>query len=509
MAILPTSLDYTDKDFDALKARLEKLIRSVFPTWTDFNVANFGVILLESFCFMGDVLTSYQDNQAGESRWSTARQRKNMIAMAKLIGFSPDGAKAATVDVTITALDQGTGGAPVGSVTIPAGTIVSTAEVAEPAEFQLLSDAVIAAGASPSTATVSAEHSANAEDVFVSRGTPDQEFTLGETPYLDDSAIVTAGDGAYTQVDDFLSSLGTDRHFTVVVNENDEALVRFGDGTNGKIPVGTITVSYKTGGGDLKVEAGTLVIIDGAFTDSLGNPLLVTVTNASESSGGLARQSVERIRVAAPESIRVNERAVSREDFEIVARDNASVARALMLSADESSAVAENSGILFIVPEGGGTPSQALLDEVAAEFEPTGSRPKLLGFRLLVQVPIYLDVDVVARVYLSKDTKQATAGAAIRASLIELFALVDENGSPNERVGFGFDFKDVDGNAAGEIDLSTVYNAVRDTTGVRKIGTAAGDFTLNGEHDDVALELQEFPRLGTVTLIDGDTGEYF
>ena len=39
MATLPESVDYTDKDFDALRARLIALIKSVFRDWTDFDVA--------------------------------------------------------------------------------------------------------------------------------------------------------------------------------------------------------------------------------------------------------------------------------------------------------------------------------------------------------------------------------------------------------------------------------------------------------------------------------------
>ncbi len=35
MATLPESVDYTDKDFDALRARLIALIKSVFPDWTE------------------------------------------------------------------------------------------------------------------------------------------------------------------------------------------------------------------------------------------------------------------------------------------------------------------------------------------------------------------------------------------------------------------------------------------------------------------------------------------
>ncbi len=39
MALLPDSVDYTDRDFDSIRARLIALLKSVFPDWTDFDVA--------------------------------------------------------------------------------------------------------------------------------------------------------------------------------------------------------------------------------------------------------------------------------------------------------------------------------------------------------------------------------------------------------------------------------------------------------------------------------------
>lgn len=72
MAVLPSSPDYTDKDFDSLRARLIALVRSVFPDWSDFSVASFGNVLLEMYAFVGDVITFYLDNQARESRLVTA-----------------------------------------------------------------------------------------------------------------------------------------------------------------------------------------------------------------------------------------------------------------------------------------------------------------------------------------------------------------------------------------------------------------------------------------------------
>ena len=74
MSLLPATTDYTDKDFTSLRARLFALTRSVFPEWTDENAADFGNILVELFAHVGDVLGKYQDNQARESRWTTAQQ---------------------------------------------------------------------------------------------------------------------------------------------------------------------------------------------------------------------------------------------------------------------------------------------------------------------------------------------------------------------------------------------------------------------------------------------------
>lgn len=101
MAILPVSDSYVNKDFAALRARLFDAIRSVFPEWTDDATANFGNLLVESFAFVGDVLTYYQDQQAREARWSTVELRRNAIALAKLIGYELPLATEATCDVVL------------------------------------------------------------------------------------------------------------------------------------------------------------------------------------------------------------------------------------------------------------------------------------------------------------------------------------------------------------------------------------------------------------------------
>lgn len=503
--------DYTDKDFASLRERLFALVASVFPEWTDRNVANFGTVLLELYAFVGDVLVFYQDRQAAESRFGTASQRKSLIALSKFLGFAPSGATAATADVTVTLL----GGPSPGDVVLPAGTPLATADVTSPAEFQLLDPVTIAAGLT--TGQGAAENSTAALDTFASSGLPNQEFTLAQAPYLDASAIVGAADGYYVQVDNFLASTSTSRHYTVTVDQNDRARIRFGNGVAGAIPVYTIRVDYKTGGGALgNVPAGAIRVLEGAFTDVLGNPVQLGVENALKASGGTDRMSNAAIRVRAPASLRAPVNSVTREDFEINALRLSQVARALMVDNDMDPAVPENTGSLYVIPVGGGVPSWELKTTVLSIFMPQGTEPlgslvypAPLTFIVNVFDPLYRTVDVEARVYRRAGFSPATVRANVETALRAWFAIENEDGSPNPNVDFGAKYVNADGASDPRLPWSDLFNVVRDAAGVRRVDPSAVGFLLNGERADVALLNAEFPQLGAVTLIDGDTGGAF
>ena len=272
--MLPPSIDYTDKDFDALRERLIALVRSVFPDWSDFSVASFGNVLLEMFAFVGDVLGFYLDAQARESRLATATQRRNVIALARMLGFKLQGARAARALVTFSLPAS-----PSAPVTLPAGTQVRTQEVTEPVRFQLLAPVVFAAGG-PVVATGMCEHSESHTQLFDASGLGGTDLLLDRTPFLDGAAKVSAGNGAYIEVESLLGSGPNDRHFMVLVDQNDRATLRFGAGSNGAPPSGTITVTYRTGGGPAgNVYAQRLVILEGTFADAHGRPVRVMASN--------------------------------------------------------------------------------------------------------------------------------------------------------------------------------------------------------------------------------------
>lgn len=503
--IFPIVTEYTDLDFDAVNERLKNILRSVFPTWTEVDVANFGNVLREMFGHVMDVLLFYMDNRADESRISTVQLRESILGLVKLIGFVPAGAVAAAVDVVITQTGA------TGTTTIPAEQLVRTASVPSPVNFRILGLLVIPAPGAPggeSSATVTAVNSEAREDLFDSRDVADQEFTLASTPFLDGSALVADGTGPYTEVENFLSSSATDKHFTVVVDENDSATIRFGDDRNGASPVGTISVNYRVGGGAQgTVEAGTVVTIPGSFTDEFGNPVVVSVTNPAGSSQGVDRASVAEIRVEAPESTRAPRRTVSREDFEIHAREVPGVGRALMLTSNELRGIAENTGQLYILPEGGGVATQDLLDLVVEKI--TVEKPHTLTFQPDVLTAPLLNVVVETSIHLESDTVDTEVRAAVVQSVTDYFDPTRDAEAVTageRRVDFGFRFIEQNQDTEGKLPWSDVFNSVRDTTGVAKVDDGAANLLMNGVRVDLAIALNNFPVLIDVIVRNALTG---
>jgi predicted phage baseplate assembly protein len=421
-----------------------------------------------------------------------------------MLGYRLKGARAATASVTFELA-----AAPATSVTIPAGTVVRTKEVTEPIRFQTLAPIVFAAGLNPPRVVATVEHSKTRSQLVDARGLAGLDVNLDFAPYLDGSASVSTLQGTFTEVENFLDSGPGDLHFVVAVDQSDRATVRFGDGVSGAPPQGTIAITYKTGGGVAgNVDADRLVVVEGGFKDAFGTSVQVSARNAQPASGGTDRESVAAAKLLAPESLRALTRTVAREDFEINARKLPGVARALMLTSNEDASISENTGILYVIPQAnaaGAMPTPALKNLVLKQV--TEVFPCTLTFQVSVQDPVYRTLDVAARVFLRQGFAKGEVRDRMRANLAAYFRVSEPDGTPNPLVDFGFNIKDAEGHPSGEVAWSDVFNVIRDTVGVRKIGDARLDLTLNGLPSDVKLKVREFPVLGNVKLVDGDTGE--
>jgi hypothetical protein len=502
VTVRPLALDYTSLDFDSLRERLTQLARSAFPFWTDYEVASFGTTLLEMMAFIGDVLAFRVDQNARESRLVTATQRANVIALARMLGYRLRGAAAATVPVEFS-LSR----VPPADVVVPTGTVMRTMDAPEPVRFQLREPVTIRAGQDPPRAMGIAEQSQSHVQLIDAVGSPYLEVALERSPYLDVSLAVTDGANTWTEVESLLASGPADRHFVVVVDSLDRATVRWGDGRNGLPPSGTLTLRYKTGGGARgNVEPGAIRVIESSILDARGQPVQLAVTNPNRANDGVERETIEHAKVVAPLTLRTPARSVAREDFEIHALAVPGVGRALMLTSNEDPTISENSGDLVIVPQGGGVPSQALLDAVTNKV--TVDYPHTLTFEVRAMPPPYRAVNVMARLRLRPGAAPADVGRRIRDRLAAFFAPTLPNNTPNPDVNFGFYLR-AEGELEGHLAWSDVANLVLDTTGVRKLDHGAVDLTLNGAAADVVLAVRQFPILGTVTLLHAETGAPF
>ncbi len=528
--LLPVSADYTDKDFESARRRLFALIASVFPTWTDTAVANFGNILLEMFAWCMDVLGFYQDNQAIESRITTARQRKNLLALAKLVNYEPATAVPAQCLVKFTCSPPPPDGDNVvlGEDKNPFPIVVKTGDSDE-VKFELQSSITLTNAAPSYWGTV--ENSESHIELFTGLGLMGQELTLARTPYLNGTAIVTADNGGYTEVASFINSTPTDRHYTVQTNNLDAATIRFGTMVSGQLPAGTISVAYKTGGGSKgNQESQAINTIEGSFQTESGLPVTLTVLNDGEiAAGGAERETEAQIRQNAPLSLRVLTRAVCREDFEILATAPSvgGMARALMLSSSEDSDVPANTGHFYIIPsvERGQTvsfPTPAKMDEVYRKIR--SDFPWPTSFAVVMRVPTFVDIAVSALVYLRKGYSAADPAVRkqIQAAFYDYFSLINVDGTVNTRVNFGYYYGSDAADGAKVVPLSDLQNILRDCPAIQRLGVAEADFTVAaatdsntgvsevrlaaGSHADIPIFKHEFPRFGSFALVDGASG---
>lgn len=333
---IPTSVDYTGRDYYSLREQLIARIRDRIPDWTASDPADFGVALVEAFAYMGDLIAYYIDRTANEAFIGTAIQRNTLLNIAQTYGYIPAGYRQASVDLTFS-------NSSASDVTLPAGTVVSaqvtTGDVTDTIYFTTIAEALVPAAVGETngeytvTATegrtverVSASANAYGELIGTSDGTPNLSFELLETPAIDGSVEVYILDGdlysKWTQVQHLMDYGPTNLVYTVTSDENNVMSVNFGDGVSGVIPTiySEIRAKYTVGGGTAgNVSAAaidTLEYVPGlseaqvaALTGS------ISVTNDADALGGSDPETNDQIRESAPASLRALNRAVSLKDY--------------------------------------------------------------------------------------------------------------------------------------------------------------------------------------------------
>ena len=275
---------------------------------------------------------------------------------------------------------------------------------------------IVALEASTIGGTTAAVNAQEFEDEIlgISEGVAGQRYTLVHTPVVavvEEPMIVevSVGEGwePWVEVEHFADSGPDSPHFAV---DRATGQVVFGpavrepDGTvrnHGAVPPKGAVLrvrSYRSGGGRAgNVSARVISVLKSAI------PYVDRVENRLAAGGGVDGETLDEAKVRGPIVLRTRSRAVTAEDYEILAREAApAVARVRCVPAGDGS---DAGGVrLLIVParrEDPGTPltfpelvpEEAQLAAIAAYLD----ERRVIGTRVVVEPPFYQGVTVVAR----------------------------------------------------------------------------------------------------------------
>ncbi|MFF8283350.1 baseplate J/gp47 family protein [Streptomyces albus] len=491
-------IDYTSRDFTGYRESLLQYASQILPEWTSRSPADFGVVMVELFAYLGDIISFYQDRIQDETFLTTATQRSSVVAIAQQLGYQPQPAIPAQGQVAFSP-------APglVSPLTLEAGTQVITEYISaldRPITYELASSVVIPAYTTPVPQVIGlvvegatqgdrslvlypstsgeASTTVRVEDIGTSDGTKSQRFTLAQSPVLLDTVRLFLDDGTggseWTRVPDFLLVRETEGVFTAETDDQGVTHITLGDGASGLIPPTGIKMAaaYRIGGGAYgNIPQGGIVDLADALPG-------VLVTGSSPMAGGADEEPVDQIRANAPRLFRTQGRAVSAQDY-------ADLALAVAGIADARAVVRSSSAVtIYVIGPQNLAPSEGQRDAVAEYVQERALAGTVVNVVNGTLVPVNIGSST-APILLSvlPRYRRDTVTLAVQRAIQEVF-------TPPETT------------FNSRISISHLYRAIQEVPGVDWVVVqlmARADLPQSGTADVICRE-SEIPIVGNITI---------
>lgn len=459
-------LPYANKDYESIREELLSRIPQLTDRWTDFNASDLGVVLLELFSGIADMLAYYIDAQAAECYLPTARQMQNVINLCSLIDYRLHGPVASTTKLAFTLAE-----ASEEDIVIPAGTAVRAPDATTPVPFVTVSDVIIPVGITD--AEVNAVQGESAVENFTGTGQQVARITLARTDIAEGTIKVKVAGVDWQEVEHFTDSGSEDTHFRVERDGLDRVSIIFGDGKWGAFPRqgSTINISYLvTLGPDGNLAPHRVTEIISPVYTSENTLVQLTVDNPTSATGGADRESIEEAKAIAPAALRSTWKAVTRDDYTALCRAFPGVAKARVMDINDDPNLRIYTVRICIAPDGGGLPSALLKEQLESYLEAR----RLLTIDAGIVDPAYVPVDVSALLY----TYPGQDVQVVKRRALEALEL-----------RFAFDSQDF----GSPVYLSDLVALLDGVEGVSHV-------VLREPTKDITSGFREIPTLGTVTL---------
>jgi len=331
-------IDYAATDFASLRDALISYMKAAYSLdYQNFTESDYGIMFTELVAYMGAVMSFKADALANESFLPTARTRRNVSKLLRLIGIRMKGPTSAGGSAAISMIITPTSD-PLISAQERVVTLASPLDGGE-VNYTLYS---VENGKISSLAANSTDLVLSLDDGVVdgegltwnnlaliegslveetgSFDTTDsyKTITLNEGPVIENSVQVfvtseSSLSGTYTQVDNlFSASGGSDKIFEVIYDEVYNGVVRFGDGNLGASPPNSSSyrVIYRVGGG---VRGN---ILGNAISTSITtNQGMANLENTSVITGGIDAETVADAKINGPLVFKQQDRLVTLDDY--------------------------------------------------------------------------------------------------------------------------------------------------------------------------------------------------
>ena len=311
----------SDFDFDNVKANLKTFLQNQ-PEFSDYNFEGSGfAVLLDTLAYNTHYLGFNANMFVNESYLDSADIRKNVVALAKAIGYTPSSVKAPMAEVDIL-INNASGS----SVLMNKGTTFTSSVDGTGYNFLTNEDITItpSAGVYKFSNVKLYEGTLVTFKYTVDSSDADQKFLI-QNVNADTSTLKVTVQNSISD-----STLTTYSLATGLRGINDESKIYFLQETDN----GKFEVYFGDGVIGKKLEDGNIVILEyivtnkleanGASTFELGSNIggfsNVTITTKSDAQGGSEAETKESIRFNAPLQYTSQDRAVTATDYESIVK---------------------------------------------------------------------------------------------------------------------------------------------------------------------------------------------
>ena len=316
-------LTVSDLDFDNIKTNLKTFLQgqSEFQDY-DFEGSGFA-ILLDTLAYNTHYLGFNANMLANEMYLDSADIRKNIVSIAKMIGYTPNSPRASKAILSVKVNNVPT---TTTSLTMNKGTVFTTSVDGQTYQFVTNQDYSIQPNAGV--------YQFNNIDVFegtlvtfkytVDTNDVDQKFVIpsinADTETLKVSIQTSASDTTtevYSLVNSYSGLNDTTKAYFLQENGDGRFEVYFGDGVLGKKPVdGNIIILEYVITNKTEANGASTFVLSG----DIGGFSNTTITTTSNAANGSESQSKESIRFNAPLQYTAQDRAVTSKDYETIVK---------------------------------------------------------------------------------------------------------------------------------------------------------------------------------------------